>query len=146
MTKDETTKLLMEIEISYPRAYSNLSDKAADLTENLWYASFGDVPLVIMEMALNRHRMISIYPPTIAEMVDALKHLNNQANEVASVHRNLGNSDQVKQCMMVASYTARYTDTKNLGGLDLRLLSGQVEFQTGLIEEPNQREGAFLEV
>jgi hypothetical protein len=140
MTKHEARVLLMEIGISYPTAHRGLSTKEADMTERLWYTKFWDVPLAIMELALNRHLELSKFPPTIAEMIEALRYLHNQAKEAAYLQHFMGRHDDAKRFEQVAQCTARFADTKNLGCLDINLLPERLDLHTDLLEAPDQTE------
>ena len=124
MNKQEATKLLSLIKLSYPTAYRDIDKETANATVNMWQMSFPDMPYAIMEQAFNHFRMVSKFPPTVAEMVDELKHIHYQALEQANVQRSLGNGEAVKQCMMVMSMTAKYKDTYYLGSLDMTRLQG----------------------
>lgn len=73
MTHAETTALLAEIEITYPYAYSKVSKDSAELMVYIWQQSFATIPLPLMRAALHSHRLVSKYPPTIAELVEQLR-------------------------------------------------------------------------
>ena len=124
MNKQEATKLLSLIKLSYPTAYRDIDKETANATVNMWQMSFQDMPYPIMEQAFNHFRMVSKFPPTVAEMVEELKHIHYQALEQANMHRLLGNGEAVKQCMAVMSMTAKYKDNYNLGSLDVTRLPG----------------------
>ena len=68
-----------------------------------------------MEQAFNHFRMVSKYPPTVAEMVEELKHIHYQALEGAMIHKTLGNEEGVKQFRAIMACTSRYKDGSNLG-------------------------------
>lgn len=126
MDKGEAAKLLSLIKLSYPTAYRDIDRETANATVNMWQMSFPDVPYPIMEQAFNHFRMVSKFPPTVAEMVEELKNIHYQALEQANVQRIIGNQEAVKQCMLVMRYTHRYKDTQNLGGLDMTRLQGRI--------------------
>ena len=126
MNKQEATQLLALIKLSYPQAYRATDDASNKATVNMWAMSFPDVPYPIMEQALNHFRMVSKYPPTVAEMVEELKHLHYRATEGALIAKTLGNQDLVKQYRMVMSYTERYKDTDSFGGLNIGSLAGRL--------------------
>jgi hypothetical protein len=92
----------------------------------MWMMSFPEVPYGIMEQAFNHFRMVSKFPPTVAEMVEELKHIYYQALEQANVFRVLDNQEMMKQCMLVMRITGQYKDTQNLGGLDMSRLQGRI--------------------
>ena len=124
MTKQEAAKLLSLIKLSYPTAYRDIDRETANATVNMWHMSFPDVPYAIMEQAFNHFRMTSKFPPTVAEMVEELKGIHHQALEGALVQRTMGNDELVARFQAVMSYTARYTKTDTLGGLNIDRLPG----------------------
>ena len=126
MNKQEATKLLALIKIAYPTAYRDMDEPSKKATVNMWQMSFPDVPYPIMEQAFNHFRMVSKFPPTVAEMVEELKHIHYQALEQANVQRIIGNQEAVNQCMLVMRYTHQYKDTHDLGGLDMTRLQGRI--------------------
>ena len=126
MNKQESAKLLSLIKLSYPTAYRDIDKETANATVNMWAMSFPDVPYAIMEQAFNHFRMVSKFPPTVAEMVAELKRIYLEATEGALVHKGLGNEEAVEQYRLVMAYTARFKDTENLGGLNLGSLVGRI--------------------
>lgn len=124
MNKQEATKLLALIKVAYPTAYRDMDDASKKATVNMWHMSFSDVPYPIMEQALNHFRMVSKFPPTVAEMVDELERIYHEATEGALVHKGLGNEAAVEQYRLVMAYTARFKDAENLGGLNIQGLQG----------------------
>ena len=124
MNKQEAVKLLALIKVAYPTAYRDMDEASKKATVNMWAGSFPDVPYGIMEQAFNHFRMVSKFPPTVAEMVEELKHIHYQALEQANIYLLTDNHEAVKQCMLVMNITSKYTDTQNLGGLDIRRLPG----------------------
>ena len=124
MNKQEAVKLLALIKVAYPTAYRDMDDASKMATVNMWQMSFADVPYPIMEQAFSHFRMVSKFPPTVAEMVDELKNIHNEATECALINKTLGNEEAVRQYRMVMSITARYKDGSNLGGLNMRGLQG----------------------
>ena len=126
MNKQESAKLLSLIKLSYPTAYRDIDKETANATVNMWAMSFPDVPYAIMEQAFNHFRMVSKFPPTVAEMVAELKRIYLEATEGALVHKGLGNEEAVEQYRLVMAYTARFKDSENLGGLNLGSLVGRI--------------------
>ena len=90
MNKQEATQLLALIKVAYPTAYRDMDEASKKATVNMWAMSFPDVPYPIMEQALNHFRMVSKYPPTVAEMVEELMHLHYRATEGALLAKTLG--------------------------------------------------------
>lgn len=124
MNKQEAVKLLALIKLSYPTAYRDMDDASKKATVSMWQMSFPDVPYPIMEQAFNHFRMVSKFPPTVAEMVEELRHIYYEATENALVCKSIGNQDLVDQYRLVMAHTARYKDTDNLGGLNIGSLQG----------------------
>ena len=124
MNKQEAVKLLALIKVAYPTAYRDMDDASKKATVNMWHMSFADVPYPIMEQAFSHFRMVSKFPPTVAEMVQELKDIHYEATEQALINKALGNEEAVRQYRMVMDITARYKNDSNLGGLNMRGLQG----------------------
>jgi hypothetical protein len=124
MNKQEAVKLLSLIKLSYPTAYRDIDRETANSTVVMWQMSFPDVPYPIMEQAFDHFRKVSKFPPTVAEMVDELRHIYYQATECALIHSGLGNQELADQYQLVMAYTSRYQDTNSLGGLNIGNLQG----------------------
>ena len=134
MNKPEATRLLALIKVAYPTAYRDMDDVSKKATVNMWAMSFPDVPYPIMEQAFNHFRMVSKFPPTVAEMVEELKKIYFEATEGALIHKALGDQEAVDQYRLVMAYTARYKDDSKLGGLNIgslpKMLGGEANGQT----------------
>ena len=115
MNKQEATQLLALIKVAYPTAYKDMDVATKKSTVNMWAGSFPDVPYPIMEQAFNHFRMASKFPPTVAEMVEELKHIHYHATEQALLQKTLGNDDGVKHFKAIMDITYRYKDNSNLG-------------------------------
>jgi hypothetical protein len=126
MTKKEAAMLLDLIVLSYPAAYRGMDDRWKAATVNMWQMSFPDVPYPIIEQAFNHFRMVSKFPPTVAEMVEELQHIHYQALEKANICRILGDQETQRQWLLVMERTERYKDTYNLGGLNMDSLRGKI--------------------
>ena len=126
MNKQEATRLLALIKVAYPTAYRDMDEASKKATVNMWQMSFPDMPYPIMEQAFNHFRMVSKFPPTVAEMVGELKNIYNQAVEGALVSKTMGNLEMVEQYRLVMTHTARYKDSDNLGGLMIGNLVGRL--------------------
>ena len=117
MTKQEAAKLLSLIKLSYPTAYRDIDKETANATVMMWASSFPDVPYVIMEQAFNHFRMVSKFPPTVADMVDELKRIYYEATECALVHKSLGNEEMVGKFREIMALTGRYKNDEHLCSL-----------------------------
>ena len=126
MNKEEALQFLALVKLAYPTAYrytdADTAKKEALATANMWQMAFADVPYPIFEQAFNHFKMVSKFPPTIAEMREELKNIYNQAVEGALIHKGLGNQEMVDKFKMVMAYTAKYKNTDNLGGLNISTL------------------------
>lgn len=120
MNKQEAIKLLALIKVAYPMAYKDMDEATKKATVNMWAGSFPDVPYPIMEQAFNHFRMVSKFPPTVAEMVEELSHIHAKATEMALLHKTLGDDAEVEQYRAIMACICRYKDTSNLG---LQLIS-----------------------
>lgn len=126
MNKQEAVKLLALIKVAYPTAYRDMDEASKKATVNMWQMSFPDIPYPIMEQALNHFRMLSKFPPTVADMVEELKHVYYQALEQSGYYRLRGDREMVEQCLRIISYTNQYRDAHNLGGLNINSLQGRL--------------------
>jgi hypothetical protein len=116
MNDQEAAQLLRNIKLAYPNAYRDLDRKSADATVKMWAVSFPEVPFKVMEMAFNRFRMVSRYPPTVAEMVSELERMHYRALENARLHKMLGNEERAKRWMNVVNFTDPYKRENIEGG------------------------------
>lgn len=119
MNKQEAVKLLALIKIAYPTAYRDMDEASKKATVNMWQMSFPEVPYPIMEQAFNHFRMVSKFPPTVAEMVEELRKIYFKAVEGALVHKSLGDEKMVNQFREIMAYTSQYKDDDRLGGLNI---------------------------
>ena len=115
MNKQEAIQLLALIKVAYPTAYRDMDQASKVATVNMWAGSFPDVPYPIMEQAFNHFRMISKFPPTVAEMVEELRQIHFHATECALVNKTMGNEEEVKRYRAIMACTHRYKDTSNIG-------------------------------
>lgn len=115
MNKQEATQLLALIKVAYPTAYRDMDQASKQATVNMWAGSFPDVPYPIMEQAFNHFRMVSKFPPTVAEMVEELRQIHFHATECALVQKTLGNDEEVDKYRAIMAATYRYKDNSNLG-------------------------------
>lgn len=115
MNKQEATKLLALIKIAYPTAYRDMDEASKKATVNMWHMSFPDVPYPIMEQAFNHHRMVSKFPPTVAEMVEELRQIHLHATECALIHKTLGDDAEVRRYKAIMDCTIRYRNYEYLG-------------------------------
>lgn len=115
MNKQEAAKLLSLIKLSYPTAYRDIDKETANATVHMWAMSFPDVPYPIMEQAFNHFRMVSKFPPTVAEMVEELKNIHGHATECALIHRTMENEEEVRRYRAIMDCTARFKDTSTIG-------------------------------
>lgn len=124
MNKQEAAKLLSLIKLSYPTSYRDIDRETAAATVGMWAMSFPDVPYPIIEQAFNHYRMGHKFPPTVAEMVEELRHIYHEALEGALVQKGLGNMEYAAQYEAIMEYTTRYKDDTYLGQLNMGSLQG----------------------
>lgn len=115
MNKQEAIKLLALIKVAYPTAYRDMDQASKQATVNMWAGSFPDVPYPIMEQAFNHFRMVSKFPPTVAEIVEELKQIHFHATECALINKTMGNDEEVRRYRAIMDFTYRYKDSSNLG-------------------------------
>ena len=123
MNKTEAAKLLALIKVAYPNAYRDMDKEMANATVNMWTVSFPDVPLEVMEQAFGHHKMVSKFPPTVAEMVEELKEIHQQAQDGILVHRAVGNREMEYAFRQIAECTRRYKNGEP-GRLDVQAMLG----------------------
>ncbi len=126
MNKQEATRLLALIKVAYPTAYRDMDEASKKATVNMWQMSFADMPYPIMEQAFNHFRMVSKFPPTVAEMVGELKRIYLEATEGAFISKTMGNQEMLDQYRLVMAYTARYKNEDGYGGLNMGALVGKI--------------------
>ena len=126
MNKQEAVKLLALIKVAYPTAYRDMDEASKMATVNMWASSFPDMPYPIMEQALSHHRMVSKFPPTVAEMVAELKSIYYQATEQALVFKAIGEEDEVRRYETIMAYTSRYKNDDYIRGLQMASLQGML--------------------
>lgn len=95
MNREESIKLLALIKVAYPTAYKDMDKETKLATVNMWQTTFQYVPYAIMEMAFNRFRMASKFPPTVAEMAEELVNVHYQALEGAMNAHSLGDKEGI---------------------------------------------------
>lgn len=95
MNREESIKLLALIKVAYPTAYKDMDKETKLATVNMWQTTFPSVPYAIMEMAFNRFRMTSKFPPTVAEMAEELVNVYYQALESTIEARSIGDKESL---------------------------------------------------
>lgn len=107
-----------------------MDEASLNATVTMWEETFPSTPYVIMEMAFERYRRKSKFPPTVAEMVEELKSIHYKATGDALTYASVGgNSKFVDRCRWVADNTSIFargdTDSINYGVVsDKMLISG----------------------
>ena len=110
MTNKETDKFLSLVVLSYPSAYRNASEEVIEATSRMWQNTFARVPYRIMELAFDRFRRKSKFPPTVAEMHEALQDLHLQAKADSLVSAAMGDLETQKKAMYIAQQTESFRD------------------------------------
>ena len=105
MDKTEATKLLALIKLAYPTAYRDMDKVSMVATVNMWQATFPHTPYPIMEMAFDRFRKVSKFPPTAAEMFEELSNLYHTALGELMMAQLTGDKLNKQKCQYVMKYT-----------------------------------------
>jgi hypothetical protein len=108
MDKRETAKLLALIKVAYPTAYRDMDEASTIATVNMWQSTFPSLPYPIMEMAFDRFRKKSKFPPTVAEMFEELEELYHTALEDLMMAQMTKDTIAEKKCLYVMEYTNGY--------------------------------------
>ena len=124
MTGKEAAKLLSLIKLAYPSAYKALEENTAEAkalreaTVRMWLTSFRDTPYALVEQAFSQHRMVSRFPPTVVEIVDELARLYGKAANMEAIGLAMGDTEKVRICRQVMTYTEKFTNRCDLSGLN----------------------------
>jgi hypothetical protein len=137
MNREESIKLLAIIKVAYPTAYKDMDDASKKATVVMWQTTFAKVPYQIMEMAFNRFRMVSKFPPTVAEMCEELKRLYCQALDEVMWASALGNKEDLSTYEWIMEHTEVY---KNDAYLDMPVMAG-VKALKGRVETKRLNSG-----
>jgi hypothetical protein len=105
MDKRETAKLLALIKVAYPTAYRDMDEASTIATVNMWQSTFPSLPYPIMEMAFDRFRKKSKFPPTVAEMFEVLTELYHTALEDLMAAQITQDAVAKKKCQYVMEHT-----------------------------------------
>ena len=108
MNREESIKLLALIKVAYPAAYKDMDKETKLATVNMWQTTFPSVPYPIMEMAFNRFRMASKFPPTVADMALELVNVHHQALEEALISHSRGDNESLRYYREVMRITEPY--------------------------------------
>lgn len=139
MNREESIKLLALIKVAYPAAYKDMDNASKQATVNMWQTTFNDVPYPIMEMAFNRFRMVSKFPPTVAEMCEELRHLYYQATEDMLVAASMGQREKIGTYEWIAAQTSRYRNEDYMNAfMHTSVNRLEAKYGPALIEGGNQ--------
>jgi hypothetical protein len=130
LTREESIKLLALIKVAYPTSYKDMDKDTKLATVNMWQMSFPKTPFVIMEMAFERFRRKSKFPPTVAEMIEELHSLYYASIFNANVAKGLGDSETYRRCLYVMNHTSGFHDSDalvNYQGISEDLLAAHEE-------------------
>lgn len=108
MNREESIKLLALIKVAYPNAYKDMDKETKLATVNMWLTTFPSVPYQIMVMAFERFRMVSKFPPTVADMAEELVNVHYQALEGAMDAHALGDKDSLDLYSKIMRITEPY--------------------------------------
>ena len=98
VTREETIGVLTILKSAYPRFYQGMTKGDAETVINLWSAMFSDVEVEAVKLALYKIISTSQYPPTVAEVRQAImdtqvgmvKDVGEVWNEITRAIRNFG--------------------------------------------------------
>lgn len=130
MTEKEAIKLLALIKVAYPTAYRDMDDASKRATVAMWYQTFASVPYPIMEMAFDHFRRVSKFPPTVADMFDALKEVYNAAvGELFETLQFSKDPEAIRRYEYIMKHTERFkadhiSHRLNIGKISSNLLPG----------------------
>lgn len=79
MTQEESIKLLALIKLAYPNSYKDIDRDTQLATVNMWHRVFAETPFGIVEMALDNFVRDSKFPPTIADIIERLRAMHDEA-------------------------------------------------------------------
>ena len=133
MNRVETIKLLALIKVAYPTAYRDQDEDSQWATVNMWEMSFRDVPYQLMEQAFNSFRMVSKFPPTVAEIAEQLRLLHYKLSQRGDLQRQLGDPEGAKKFYAIADCISQYKDWPRMESIDLcinSLLNGGERYGT----------------
>lgn len=130
MNREETIKMLALIKVAYPTAYKDMDKESKLATVNMWQTTFPSVPYSIMEMAFNRFRMTSKFPPTVADIAEELVSVHYQALEGAMHAHSFGDKRNLGIYRGIMRITepyknGSYKDTP-MGDLNSMIASGSL--------------------
>lgn len=108
MNREESIKLLALIKVAYPTAYKDMDKETKLATVNMWQTTFPSVPYAVMEMAFNRFRKASKFPPTVADMAEELVNVHYQALEEALTAHAIGDNTSIDLYREVMRITEPY--------------------------------------
>lgn len=110
MTRQDTAKILSLIKLSYPASYQHIDRDTANAIITMWQMTFCDLPYPIMAQAYDRYRMTHKFPPTVAEIVEELRHIYYDALETTIISKQLDNQEMSNHYKLVMAHTKRYAD------------------------------------
>lgn len=115
MNKKEAAQLLDLIKLSYPAAYRDMDGNWMMATINMWQMSFKDVPYFVIEQAFNHHRMVSKFPPSVAEIAENLRKIHFEANQLADIQRTMDNREKEAMYRRIEECTKDYRNWPDMG-------------------------------
>lgn len=115
MTREEAIKLLAIIKVAYPTAFKDMDKDSKHATVAMWQSTFPNTPYVIMEMAFDRFRRKSKFPPTVAEMYEQLQGLYYKAVQDALT---AFSEEERKKAQLVMAHTEMYRGEYEYEGIN----------------------------
>ena len=118
MNDTEATKFLALVKVAYPMAYKDVDTETLVATVNMWSREYKNVPYPIMEMALDRFKKHSKFPPTIAEINEELRSIYYKAAEDAFVAKEFGMREVFEKSRAIMEYTFPYKSEQTSFAID----------------------------
>ena len=126
MTHKEALKFLALVKVAYPSFYRDADEDTINATVAMWQSTFPHTPYIILEMAFDRFRKKSKFPPTVAEIISELKDLYTTAVANANMSAWLGDRDSYRKCEFIIDCTARFARGGDDSTLDVGRISDEL--------------------
>ncbi len=81
MTQKEATQILAILKAAYPNSYKGMTKDEALGTVNVWAAQFSDIPVEVVNIAVNKLISTNLFPPSISEVKERIRELYYEALE-----------------------------------------------------------------
>jgi hypothetical protein len=79
MTQKEATQILAILKAAYPNSYRGMSKEEAVGTVNVWATQFINIPVSVVNIAINKLISTNTFPPSIGEVKEKIRSLYFEA-------------------------------------------------------------------